>query len=487
MNAAPHFASSSLDQTLLEAIECLKSSQLDQAQQLAEEVLQKQPGREEGLYVLALVAYAKEQFESAKRFLEQLLSLNPTNPGYLAYMADTLALMEDYHGAERHYQAALSLQPQDVEALVNLGRTQVKLQRLDEAVRSFSQALTLRPDHPDNMRELAVCLSHLGRMAPALNLLEKAVKLDPESGEVHHSYAFALLKDGRYPEGWQEMTWRFKSNHYRKLHGAQFQHPFWEGNERPDIHLMLICEQGFGDVIQMIRYAPLVAEKVGRLSIYTTEELERLMGAIPGVDYVAIDSRDPVLGDVSHCLPTLHLPLVFETTPETIPSTKGLFVLSEQERGAASSLPDQKMDDGRLRIGLVWTGKSHQGFQFEYLAPLLALEGPRFYSLQYGPAGDLVTGHPGIADLRPLMGDFADTAGLIREMDLVISTDTAVAHLAGTLGVETWVMLHEQADWRWGLGGDRTPWYPSVRLFRQRALGGWQGVVEAMVGGLIGR
>lgn len=378
--------------------------------------------------------------------------------------------------AEAAYRRALALRPGHADALVNLGTLLEARDHLDEAVACWRQALDLQPGHSDAWSNLANALQALDRPEEAVAAYDQALALAPQHPEAHWNRALALLSMGVFREGWREYEWRWRRPDMLDQ-AREFLQPPWMGQPLDGETVLLHAEQGLGDSLQFIRYAPLVAARGGRVVIETHPELARLFARAAGIERIVL--RGGPLPPFDFHAPLLSLPRLFGTTLETIPADIPYLTADPAARAGwrerLASLP------GR-RIGVVWAGSPthandrRRSASLADLAPLAALGGAAgFVSLQKGF-------EPGGAAPFPLnvfpLGDFADTAALVSELDLVVAVDTAVAHLAGALGRPGFVLLPYAADWRWLRHRADSPWYPTLRLFRQPRRGDWVAVLR---------
>ena len=355
---------------------------------------------------------------------------------------------QDLESAIESYQTALGHDPRSAQALCNLGLAYAGLLRHDEAMAAFEDAERIAPDAP-------------------LVRLNKAQ---------------LLLMLGRWQEGWDEYEWRWKLPRRQRTPLA----PAWDGTSVGTRTLLLYSELGLGDTIQMLRYLPLVARtkaQGGRVLLACQPPLRRLLSAIPGVETVR--ETDPV-PPIDAELPLCSLPRLFATRPDTVPpQPPGLFVPAD-----CAAARRVRAERGP-RIGIVWAGNPGmlnddvRSMPLAALAPLACLPNLALFSLQKGEAAEVQLATAGFGDrviaLGPLLHDMADTAAAILEMDLVITVCTSVAHLAASLNKPTWLMLSYPSEWRWMLGRDDTPWYPTMRIFRQDRRGDWDGVVSRIV------
>jgi len=257
-----------------------------------------------------------------------------------------------------------------------------------------------------------------------------------------------------------------------------FRQPQWQGEPFAGMTLLLHAEQGFGDTIQFIRYAPMIAALGGHVAVLVQRPLARLLANFRSIAQIVPDG-DPLPPFELHC-PLMSLPLLFDTAVETIPRAFPYLQISKE---AVASAWQRWPGDG-LRVGIAWAGNPSlrtdklRSMPLSALLPITAIAGVRLFSLQKGPAAAELHATPGIADAASTFDDFEDTGAMISTLDLVLSVDTSVAHLAGALAIPVWVLLPKHSDWRWLEDRDDSPWYPTARLFRQRTQGGWDEVVE---------
>ncbi|MGC4098599.1 MAG: hypothetical protein QM706_15920 [Nitrospira sp.] len=344
-------------------------------------------------------------------------------------------------------------------------------------------AASLNPQDPRVMQTVGAALSRLGKTQVAEAWYTRSLCLDPHNKDVWFGYSTLALQRGDYETGFTTYEARRRSRHDERLLACA---PLWDGKEldgktgfqgeAPKI--LVWTEQGYGDAIQNIRYAPLVSRKGARVIVLCPPALERLFKTLDGV-HVVTSLRQ--VGNINYQISVMCLPGRFKTTIETIPAAPYL---------SAPLLSDIRLDSGRkfasggsLKAGLVWSGnvdtvhERSRAVRLEYLLPLIMGAGDiDWYSLQVGPPAHEIKRlglSDVIHDLSPLLHDFADTASAISQLDLVVTVDTAVAHLAGALGKPVWIMLPYAADWRWMQNRADSPWYPTARLFRQPWPGNW--------------
>ena len=395
-----------------------------------------------------------------------------------------------HEAAEAVCRAALVAQPGYWAALANLATALHRRHRQDEAVPAYVAALNANPGHVASWTNLGVALADQWRLDGALAAHEAALKLAPNDPEVRNNRALALLSAGDYAQGFAEFEWRWRCPGM-KPHGMGV--PQWLGEPAGDRTVLLHDEGGFGDTLQFVRYAPLLAGRGMNIVLRVQAPLVRLLRrSFPQLVIAADD--EPLPAHDLHC-PMLSLPNVFGTCLDTVPgqtpylAPREASVLRWRERLAAAR------DGAALSVGLVWAGSPRLGMPqgramnlrrsigLARLAPLAGVAGVQFVSLQHEAAEAAPDQTPRLALFDPMaeMADFDDTAALVAALDLVITVDSAVAHLAGALGRPVCVLSRYDACWRWLAGRQDSPWYPKLRLYRQPRPGDWNSVVGEVV------
>lgn len=381
------------------------------------------------------------------------------------------------------FRRALAQQPTMADAWHNLGHTCQKMLQHDDALACYRRALQLCPNDPCTMNNLGVLLREMGQLDASLQILRQLTTLYPNDGDGHWNYALTLLTAGHYLAGWQEYEWRFRRSRPVQIFDPGT--PRWEGEPLEGKAILLCCEQAYGDSIQFVRFVSILADWGATVLLRCPDRsLAGLLSAAPGISQVILP--DGPLPNHDCWAPLLSLPGLLEISQNTIPPSPYLFAHDTQDRIAQT--------DGRLRVGLIWFGRStdpHRAVPASLLARLSRLrERIAFFSLQMnGSVQDLALLRKELeaTDLAPQLTDFQVTAAIMRQLDLVISIDSAPAHLAGALGRETWLLLHHSPDWRWGQGRTDSDWYPTMRIFRQTVPGQWDAVIEQLSAALESR
>jgi tetratricopeptide (TPR) repeat protein len=386
------------------------------------------------------------------------------------------------------YRRALVLKPDYAEAHYNLGVTLSDQGKLAEAVACYRQALARQPDYAGAHNNLGVTLSDQGKLAEAAACYRQALARQPDYAEAHWNQSLLKLLTGNFERGWAEYEWRskIKEQYFQQRHFSQ---PLWDGQPLAGSTILLHAEQGLGDTIQFIRYAALVKERVGTVLVECQPRLMDLLQGSAGIDQLV--ARGAALPPFGVQIPLLSLPAIFGTTLATVPA-HFRYLRADSKRVARWGKELASLSG--FRIGIAWQGdpkntKDRQRSilltQFESLAKI---DDVCLVSLQKGPgAGQLLdlAGRFAVRDLGDRLdaeAAFIDTAAVMMSLDLIVTVDTAVAHLAGALGVPVWLALPLVPDWRWLLEREDSPWYPTMRLFRQRRPGDWSEVFERIAG-----
>ncbi len=409
------------------------------------------------------------------------LHLNPQFGAAYVNLATTLQRLALLDQAQAMAELAVHHLPDEPEAKVCLAGILHDKADYAAAARLYLQALDHVPHHAGALTSLGNTLAVLGHFTQALAMHDRAVAAAPGDAEPHFNRATTRLAAGDFANGWADYEWRWQR---AELPPRGFGDP-WRGEDIAGRTILLHAEQGLGDTLQFVRYAPLVAARNARVVLEVQPPLARLMQTLPGVvqgDVRVVTQGDPLPAFDRHC-PLLSLPLAFATRIDSIPASTPYL---HGDRGAIAGWAAHLPDDGGLRVGLVWAGSPHINHAASHLvdrrrslppaalAGLADIGGVHLVSLQKdtAPPPDLRLINP-----MPSVTDFADTAALVANLDLVITVDTAVAHLAGALGRPVWLLSRYDGSWRWLHGRDDSPWYPGMRIYRQPHPNDWADVV----------
>ena len=463
---------------------------------------------------LGVVAIHANRLDAAEQYLRRAIAIWPNDPAFhnnlsevyrrqerwdeaiaccrraielaprAAQLHNNLGVLEKqvkrYEAALASLQRAVELDPRGGHIHYNLANLYCEMHRLSEAESSFRRALEFTPDSFDVHNNLANVLEVQGRWSEALEHLEAALRANGSYAQAHRNRALIRLLMGNFAEGWPEYEWRWQVPGTRQL---DFPRARWNGESLEGRTILLCAEQGLGDTLQFIRYAALVQERGGRLTVQCPGMLHPILSRTAGIDRFAAAEGSAERFDCY--APLMSLPAIFGTTLETVPA-KIPYLFADPLRVAR--MREALSTVGELKVGINWQGS--QGFAGDFYrsvplssyAPVAQVEGIKLYSLQRGFGREQLAA---VADRWQITdfgdefdrdGAFMDSAALMINLDLVITTDTAIAHLAGGLGVPVWVALQFSPNWRWLLDRADSPWYPTLRVFRQPRFGDWSHV-----------
>jgi len=454
----------------LGALRC-RQGDLEGGLALLDQALQSKPGYVDALNSRGNALRDLRRPEEALASYERALAIEPANGDALYNCGAALQELGRHAEAVERLQRAHALAPRDAETLNDLGVSLRALGREEDALKRFRQALRLRPEFGDALSNSGNALRATGRIREAIAAYRGALALAPDNPEIHFNLALALLAVGEWPEGWREYEWRHGTRQFAGS-ARDFGRPPWRGEaELEGRTILLHAEQGLGDTLMFARYLPLVARRGARVVLEVPKRVAPLFEGMEGIAQLAI-AGEPLPAFDLHC-PLPGLPLAFGTTPWSVPPPLAYRAPS----GAAAGGPQGPAP----RVGIVWSGNPDyardrvRSVDLALLEPALAAGGAAIISLQKEvSARDVeLLARRGIAHTGPGQRDFADAAALISGLDLVLTVDTSVAHLAGSMGKPLWMMLSYAPDWRWGSEGEGSPWYRQARLFRQERRDDW--------------
>jgi tetratricopeptide (TPR) repeat protein len=443
-------------------------------------ILESEPKCLEALAQLGHLLFQFNQNEEALSCVQQALAVAARTPKLNLLAAAILRRLGRLEESVDACRRETVICPSDADAFYNLSLVLSGLGRAAEAAEAARQAAKLRPDYAEAWLALGVSLRLSGAFEESLEVLEKLVVRQPGSAEAHWELCCTLLALGQYERGWKEYEWRWKLKDFTTP-PAPFSQPLWDGSDLQGRRILLHCEQGYGDMLQFSRYATLVARRNGHVILGCPAVLKDVLSTIPGVSEVATNRA--ALPPFDLHVPLLSLPALLGTTLESIPAEVPYVQAPAREAGKA---PWIKPAAG-LNVGLVWSGDTanrsnhHRLLPLSQCASLLSRPGVNWYSLQVGKVAEALKAPEfagKIEDLGSRFRNFGDTAQAICELDLLITVDTSVAHLAGALGRRVWTLLSFEAEWRWLARREDSPWYPGMRLFRQKASGAWPEVLQ---------
>ncbi|MGD0389665.1 MAG: tetratricopeptide repeat protein [Tepidisphaeraceae bacterium] len=518
MEPQQRFSDDRADQAIREALAHHRAGRLDEAEKIYRQVLVRQPSHANALQLLgvcygqsgqpqkavALISRAlairpdvAEFHGNLGEFLRELgkipesiasferaIALNGSDPVIRNNFGVSLAKARQFEAAIAQFRRAIELKPDYADPHANMGTALNAIDRLDEAFAEIQTAIAMNPGLPDAYNSLGNVLFNKGEFSQAISLLSKVLSSNPNDAKLHANLALAYLVTGDFERGWREYEWRLRVPEI--VGNRQLPQPRWDGGDLRGKTILLQSEQGFGDMIQFARFIPRVAGRGGRVILESPVETLRLFRDFPGVSQLA--EHDKPLPHFDVQCPLMSLAAVFGVTEQTIPHEapylKSDPELARQWAGRFDAAGD------RLRVGLAWAGRPehakdrNRSMKLEQFAPLAAVENAAFYSLQMGEAAAQAAHPPSglhLTDWTKDVRDFADSAAMVEHLELVVTVDTSVAHLAAAMGKRVWVLLPRIPDWRWMLDRPDSPWYPTMRLFRQTTRGDWGEVLRRVV------
>jgi len=434
------------------------------------------------LWADARRAHAAGRLDEAVAAYEEILASRPGDGTAWMNLGAVLRAAGRAHASVACHRRALECRPDDPRVLTNLGNALKDLDRLDESVACHRRAVALDSGNATLHHNLGVALRQQRECEAAVAAFERARALAPERADMRWDLALELLKLGEFARGWPayEARWELAGTSLPELG-----RPMWDGGPLTGKTLLLHSEQGFGDTLLALRFLPALKERGARVLLQVRPELFRLLRGLSCVDGLIVRGEALPPFDL-HC-PLMSLPGRLGVHASSLPPHPALTLPEQARAKMRREIPD---DGRRQKVGIVWSGSvsfadnRRRAARLEHFLRLLEVPGLSLYSLQKGPpqralkaagAGALVQ------DLAPHIADFADTAAALEQLDLVVMTDTAVAHLAGLLGRPVWNLLSFSSYWLYGRDGERTPWYSSMRLFRQRSPGDWDELFDRVV------
>ncbi|MBW8039424.1 MAG: tetratricopeptide repeat protein [Planctomycetes bacterium] len=487
-----------------------------EAVELISKAIENNPSMPQFYNNLGIAFKALKRFKEAVDAYQQALCLEPDFVDAYFNLGNALRHEGQYDEAIENHKQAIRLRPDYAEAYHSLGRALKDQGQSTEAIENYKMAIHFKPDYPDAYNNMAVALllegrfqaaiencrqalllkpgfaeaynnmgtaRHLlGQYAEAIENYERAIWLKPDYAHAHWNYSHVLLLKGKLAEGWDEYEWLRKMDLDSPVYPHSYQRPCWDGSSFTGKRLLVHYEQGIGDSFQFVRYLPMVKARGGTVIYEERKSLLSILRQIEGIDEV-VEARPRKKPDVEfdYHASLLSLPGIFGTTLETIPSDIPYLYADL----AKTDYWRSRLQGSNFKIGIVWAGSPkhendhRRSCMLKHFEPLAVIDGVRLYSLQKDATAAQLQQFPAemvLANPAEEFEDFADTAAVIENLDLVISVDTAIVHLAGAMGKSVWTLLPFAPDWRWMLDRDDSPWYPTMRLFRQEQSGDWETV-----------
>jgi tetratricopeptide (TPR) repeat protein len=437
---------------------------------------------------LGMALAALGQFDEALACLRQAIEICPDNAAGHHNMAIAFKELRQFDEAVASLRRAVTLMPNNARWQSDLGAALVETGEWNEAVVCLRQAIVLRPDYPEAYDNLAFALKNRGEFDEAVVCLRQAIALRPEYADAHGHLGMLLMLLGNFREGFEEYRWRWQASGFSEK-PPDVVCPLWQGENLAGKTILVHCEQGYGDSLQFARYLKPLSTIAERVWLQTDAALAKLFRSIPGI---VVCTEVPGADDrLDYRVPLLCLPRLFATTLETVPNEVPYLAAArgKLDHWAERLAPYER----KIKIGLVWAGDprtddpaanpidQRRSVSLKQFAPLAGIAEVQFFSLQKGEPSQQASRPPvgmNLIDMTNDLLDFEDTAALISNLDLVISVDTAVAHLAGALDKPVWLLNRFDTCWRWLLNRDDSPWYPRLRQFRQPCPGDWNSVID---------
>jgi len=472
-----------------------QSGQIAQALPLYEQVIQLQSKHFDALHLAGVISLQLGYPDKAVDLISKALKIDRDNVSALGNRGAAYTELGQFDLALLNYNKAIALEPTAARSYNNRGNTLGKLNRQEEAIQDFDKAIELDPNYFSAYNNRAMALSDLKRYGEAQASLVRAIALNPESVDAHWNLGMCLLRLGNFEQGWLESEWRLKRPQALGL-SETYAAPVWTGVEPLEGKTILVCcEQGLGDTIQFCRYAPLVAQRGGRVLLEVQPALMDLLRHLPDVELLPQGGERPAYD--YHC-PLMSLPLLFKTDLSNMPPPPDIVRIDPAMRAAWQARVGDLGDLGergkkrKQRIGIVWSGNpSHvddhkRSIPLQVLAPLLSddIEWISLHKDVRASDAPVLATHPAIRHFGAEQQVFMDVAAICDLVDVVVAIDTSLAHLAATIGKPTWVLLSYNADWRWLLDRQDNPWYPSVKVYRQPQRGDWAGAMAQVLADL---
>ena len=488
-----------------------QSGHLSAAAELCRQLVEQRPKHAEGLHLMGIICHQEGDLIAAIDYVRRAIKVKGTVPLYHSNLGEMCRQVgrldeaiaagkralelepnlpptlnnlgiayfdrEEFTVAERYYRRALALDPKFAEAHNNLGNALRQQHRFEDAIPEYNRAMEFKPGYADAAANLGGVLHISGRFREAVSSYRWALTVNPQQPNAHTGLGILHLLHGDFDQGWPEYEWRLLMSESRHVSPPG---PTWDGSNPAGTRMLIYGEQGFGDALQFCRYVALLRDLGASVQLRLPAPVVGLIAhSIPGID-VSADHDLPAYD--CHCA-LLSLPHRFRTRLNSIPNQLGYLrappEMVAKWRARLGSGPE-------LKVGIVWTGNPkhinnrYRSVAADTLLPLLSVEGVKVFSLQVGARHAELTkcSKGAVPDFSAELTDYTETAGMVANLDVVVTICTSVAHLVGAMGKPLWMLLNAVPDWRWMLEREDNPWYPSARLFRQRKAGEWGEVIE---------
>ena len=467
---------------------------LDEAAAALRRAIELKPEYVDAHVNLGIVLATQEKYAEAEAVCRRALELSPDHVKALCNLSVALLRQKKLEEAEVAARHFLELAPDSAEAYGNLAVVLADQDRFAEAEASFQRALAIDPRSAQTHRNMAILLARQSKLEAATRHGAQALAIDPNDVETHFENALGLLRMGQFESGWREYEWRFRRKGNEE---GNLPRPRWDGSPLFGRTILLRPEQGLGDTMQFVRYAAMVKEQAATVLVECPRSLARLLASCGCVDAVVVEGEPRPRYDVH--FPLLSLPRMFNTSLESIPNRVPYLA---PDADAVERWKVELSGTRKFKVGIAWQGSPsnihdrYRSFPLTEFIGLARMQGVQLYSLQMGAGREQLDAladalgledPSSIIDLGDRLGDFCETAAIVTNLDLVITCDSSPAHLAGAIGTPVWVILASSPDWRWLVERSDSPWYPTMRLFRQSSVGDWRGVFREIEQALAAR
>jgi Flp pilus assembly protein TadD len=453
---------------------------LAQAEKYYQKLLASNPNDPQALHLLGVALFQQNRLGDAVELIQRAIAFDAKTAEFHNNLGIVLDGLKKYDEAIESYRRAIGLNANYPEAHNNLGGTLLAVGRVDEAIAEYQTAITQKPDYAEAWDNYGSALRRGLRNHDAMAAYDQAIALQPNFAYAHYNRGTLALAMGQFERAWDDFEWRWHCANFGHVI-RDFGKPAWNGEDLSGKTILFHSEQGLGDTIHFVRYAAILADRGARVIVEAQPALASLLIDVPGVS--ASIPRGQKLPDFDYQIAMMSVSRIVKTTLDTIPNDMPYILppAIAHENWRAITRGDARAEgQKKMRVGIAWAGNpanlvdARRSIPLPMLAPLAEAPNVRFYSLQVGDAGKTATATPfPIIDHTQKLTDFTQTSGLIANLDLVISVDTVVAHLAGAMNQKVWLLSYTPGDWRWMFDRADSPWYPSMKLFRQPTPGDW--------------
>ena len=469
-----------IDTLMKKAVDLHRKEHLDAAVGIYRKVLEKKPGFIPAIGMLGTALGQMHQFDASVKLLKEAIKAKPNYAVYYNNLASTYIQSKNYNEALKVVKQAIDLDGNYVDAQNTMGVILGHLDRYDEAIVAYDNSLSIKKDDPETLIKIALLHHLFNKLDLALETINKVIEKDPKHNNAIFIRSLTNLKKGNFQQGWRDYESRIGKFNIKTHH----KQPTWRGEDIKGKIILIFSEQGLGDTINFSRYARLVKDRgPAHVVLSVQEPLHELIKNSTFFKDITVIPPKKKPKNFAYQVPILSLPGIFKTNGDTIPEF-GPYIDAEKNK-----VDRHKNKFKKIKVGLVWRGNPDylrddiRSIELEDFLPYIKSTKIQVISLQKNKTKSdekFLKKNTQIIDIMDEVETFSDTAGIIENLDLVISVDTSVAHLSGAMGKKTWTLIPFSPDWRWLMYRDDTPWYQSMTLFRQKSVGDWQPVLESI-------